>query len=196
METFFTSDTHFGHKKIIEHCARPFKSVEEMNEAIINRWNSVVNPKDLIYVLGDFSFVGVNHTKEILKCLNGFKVLIRGNHDHNFKSFEKADELGFDAMFYEANIELGPHRVILSHYPYRDDRTVDARYVDRRPKDNGLWLLHGHVHEFWKIRPESREINVGVDVWNFTPVNSKVLEEIITNEKATNNEGSQEKANA
>lgn len=54
MSIFLTSDTHFGHDKIIEYCKRPFATSEEMNEAMITRWNAVVKSGDDVYHLGDF----------------------------------------------------------------------------------------------------------------------------------------------
>ena len=53
MKTFFTSDLHFGHERVIKFDNRPFKSVEEMNEELIKRWNNKVDRGDLVYVLGD-----------------------------------------------------------------------------------------------------------------------------------------------
>ena len=76
--TFVTSDTHFGHSKIIDFCQRPFSSEEEMNKAMVANWNSVVTDKDTVIHIGD---VGWRSTLYWAKQLNGKKILILGNHD-------------------------------------------------------------------------------------------------------------------
>lgn len=82
---FITSDTHFGHKGVCEFLRndgsklRPFTSVEEMDEIMVERWNSVVKPKDKVYHLGD---VIINRkAMKTLARLSGEKVLVKGNHD-------------------------------------------------------------------------------------------------------------------
>lgn len=90
---YYTSDIHFGHNKIINFEKRPFKSVEEMDNTIINNWNNKIKPTDEVYILGDFTFYKGEKTNEILRQLNGSKYLIIGNHDCYFlkdKSFDKA----------------------------------------------------------------------------------------------------------
>src|SRR4051812_42588376 len=78
---WFTSDTHYHHKNIIKYSNRPFANVQEMNEAIINNFNSVVKPGDLVYHLGDFGFCTIDQADQILSRLNGRKYFIWGNHD-------------------------------------------------------------------------------------------------------------------
>ena len=73
---FYTSDTHFNHRAIIDHAKRPFANMEEMNEAMIENWNRVVAPHDDVYHLGDFAFGGA---EAILTRLKGNIHLIRGN---------------------------------------------------------------------------------------------------------------------
>lgn len=84
MTTWFTSDTHFGHARIIELSNRRFGSVDEMNEALVDNWNSVVKPEDTVYHLGDFNLGKFDESIEYAGLLNGHKILVTGNHDRLF----------------------------------------------------------------------------------------------------------------
>lgn len=77
---WFTSDTHFKHSKILEFCNRPFNTIEEHDQTLINNWNSVIGPDDTVFHLGDFVFGGFPKWKEIRDQLNGHIILIVGNH--------------------------------------------------------------------------------------------------------------------
>lgn len=77
---WFTSDMHFGHRNIMKFCNRPFNSVEEMDEALINNWNAVVEESDIVFNLGDFAYASNSRWKEILERLKGTHYLILGNH--------------------------------------------------------------------------------------------------------------------
>lgn len=94
---FFTSDHHFGHKLIIDFESRPFIDVEQMNEAMIESWNSVVGPDDKVFHLGDFSFLNKEATRAIVRRLHGYKTLILGNHDRG-RSRRWWLEAGFDEV--------------------------------------------------------------------------------------------------
>lgn len=76
-KVFFTADTHFGSERTLTLSRRPFKTVEEMDETLINNWNSVVGKDDIVYHLGDFG------NYEIVKRLNGKVTLIWGNYELN-----------------------------------------------------------------------------------------------------------------
>ena len=81
---FFTSDTHFGHERIIQYCNRPFKDAAEMNEALIRNWNAVVPPDGTVFHLGDFAMgMDQDRTVGILSRLNGTIYLVAGNHDRH-----------------------------------------------------------------------------------------------------------------
>ena len=85
---YLISDTHFYHHNIIEYDKRPFKDVQQMNKVIIDRWNEVVAPWDIVYHLGDFGLGLVELLREILISLNGHVTLIRGNHDDSLAKLE------------------------------------------------------------------------------------------------------------
>lgn len=191
--TFFTSDFHFWHANIIKYCNRPFKSVEEMNEELIRRYNSVVSPDDTVYVLGDFA-MAFRPVETITPRLNGKKYLVPGNHDWCFPTHKKSkNSPKAHAMWLEKYVECGfsgvlslawrlPSGLLLSHLPYKlsgDEHTAEyeERFTDYRLEDKGDFLLHGHSHGKW--RKKGRLIDVGVDAWNFTPVSLAQIEELI-----------------
>ena len=166
---FFTADTHFGHKRILEYCPnRPFSSVEEMNEGIVANWNEAVRETDTVYHLGDVAFMNREDTAAICQRLNGHKILIMGNHDLHRKTVFW-EECGFERVH-----KLGHGRTInrygfdLCHYPARESLTAydEREYLHTHaPLASSNMLLHGHVHERW--RQKEQMINVGVDVWGW-----------------------------
>ena len=82
---YFTADTHFGHEAIIKMCQRPFESLADMNEQLIQRWNKKVRGNDTVYIIGDM-FFRCKNAEEILRSLKGKKKLIIGNHDGSWLS--------------------------------------------------------------------------------------------------------------
>ena len=185
MRRFITSDQHFDHAKIIEYSKRPFANVEAMNEGLIERFNAVVGPNDTTIHLGDFALHS-GMVKPMLARLNGTHELLPGNHDHCHPCHRKSgrerrryvEEHGFARVYEGTTLELeldGVGRVLLSHMPFRNAGS-DERYPENRITPEQFRgcaaLLHGHVHEAWKLRdhPTGRMLNVGVDVWEYTPV--------------------------
>lgn len=133
MKTYMISDTHFNHKNIIEYCNRPFKSIDEMNNTIINKWNKILKKDDIVYHLGDF-FLGSKYAlKEIVIRLNGTIYLIRGNHDRlTIKSYEDCGII----VLKNAPIIIDKYKIILSHRPLPDTMIKDG-YIN----------IHGHIHQ-------------------------------------------------
>ena len=70
---YFTSDMHFFHERIIRHCGRPFRDVQEMNERLIQNWNGTVGPDDEVYILGDVTMKGPEQAFAVLSRLSGKK---------------------------------------------------------------------------------------------------------------------------
>jgi calcineurin-like phosphoesterase family protein len=173
---WFTSDTHFYHKQVISYCNRPWSSMEEMHEGLIKNWNDRIRSnKELVYVLGDFCFASGPRLKEIVNRLNGQKILIRGNHDHTPR---KMIEAGFyDVRENERMVLPNRREVYLSHFPYLTG-SKDQRYLYKRISDNGsTYLLHGHVHQEYTL--SERQLNVGVDVWNWFPIHHEQIQHYI-----------------
>jgi calcineurin-like phosphoesterase family protein len=189
MTLYFTSDHHFGHRNIIDYCERPFESVEEMTEIMIDRWNEVVHTKDTVYYGGDLSMGARKGTNigEILSRLNGYKILMPGNHDECFRMRKKWRGwesaylfAGFHEIIdeYWIDLEIQGQNFRFSHFPYgAEDHTSEARFVECRPPDEGDWLICGHIHEKWKVK--DKQINIGVDVWDFYPVHEDALIQIV-----------------
>lgn len=175
----FYSDPHFGHEMVATK-SRGFDSTREMTTSLIDTYNSVVMPHHLVAWLGDCFFCGPEESADILKRLNGHKVLVRGNHDG---SAAKMARLGFSMVVDEAATHIAGQRVRMSHFPpahYRDPRypNGDKRHIDRRPKLNpGEWLVHGHTHS--DVRLRGKCIHVGVDAWNLGPVRGSEVAALI-----------------
>jgi calcineurin-like phosphoesterase family protein len=155
MTVFFTSDTHFGHGGALGLYRRPFASVAAMNGVLVERWNATVGSEDEVWHLGDFA---IRQPKavvaELLGRLNGTKHLVTGNNDPpattevaSWASVQPYAEMTLDGVF-----------LVLCHYPFRRWRRMDK----------GSFDLHGHCHG--RLAPQPRQVDVGVDVWDFRPV--------------------------
>ena len=157
MKTYLTADLHFGHANIIGFCDRPFKDIIEMEEALIDNWNSVVRSSDLIYNLGDISLRGPKYKEwysELIPKMNGRKVLILGNHDY-LKPFAYID-CGFESV----HTSLILDKIVLAH---------DPAIATAIPKD--YMMFCGHVHDtFKKLSHPKKILNVGCDIWDYKPV--------------------------
>ncbi len=186
MKIFFTSDQHFGHANIIKYCPiRKFSSVEEMNEGLVKNFNTRVSEGDVTYHIGDFS-LSLHPMQVYLPRLKGTHHLISGNHDKCHPSDKKASKqqefekeylkAGFASVQTELSLTLDGIDFLLCHFPYTGDHTAVDRFQKYRPKDEGKILLHGHVHSLYQVR--DRCINVGVDVWDLTPVESPAIIQI------------------
>jgi calcineurin-like phosphoesterase family protein len=188
---FFISDLHFGHAACIRYCERPFKSVEEMDEKIIKNWNSVVRPQDTTVVAGDFfMYHKKEKLKEILSRLNGYKILVRGNHD---MSPAEMQTIGFHHVCEFMTMKIGGEIVNISHYPYKGPKLKRIYYsimnklfpkkfwkprkFDGQMEDDGRFLIHGHTHS--KRIVKGRMIHVGVDAHGFKPVPLQKIGNII-----------------
>lgn len=138
---WFTSDTHFGHKNIINFCERPFESTDEMDEFIIKNWNSKVGKEDVVFHLGDFAFATNKRWQELIYKLNGTIYLILGNHDITRWPGDYTMNL-FHVVTNQMMLKIdNKYKVYLNHFPFL---CYDGVY--RNPQDCTI-QLHGHTHE-------------------------------------------------
>lgn len=149
---FYTADTHFGHKNILQFEAgrQHFQNVEEMDEALIQAWNQQVSAEDTVYHLGDFGLhCKYAKFKQYLERLNGRIILIQGNHDDS-KTVERLEKEGLIEL-HELGLKKKIHKQVmwLTHYPME---------IGERPNK---WSIHGHIHS---IPSRYRnQLNVGID---------------------------------
>lgn len=151
---YFIADTHFNHENIIKYCNRPFRDVEEMNEVIINNWNSVVSKYDTIYHLGDVRFGSSDELRKIVKGLNGKKILVRGNHDYKRgEAYWKS--IGFEEV-YKRKLVLG--NLVLTHRPIQVEK--------------GFINVFGHIHNMPLDESFNKDnhICVSCEVINYMPI--------------------------
>lgn len=157
MDYFFTADNHFGHANIIRYCNRPFKSIGEMDEVLINNWNVTVDTNDIVFHLGDFC---MGDPDKYLNRLNGVIYFIRGSHDKHIKICDKIKSIK-DMQ----TITINDSVITLCHYAMR---TWPRSHYN-------TWQLYGHSHG--KLEPQGKQMDVGVDCNNFYPVSFDELEE-------------------
>lgn len=218
---WFTSDWHLGHARINELSNRPFSSVDEMNEQLIERHNAVVKPSDTVWVMGDVCMGPIDESLALVRRFNGHKYLISGNHDRCFHGYgdnavnepqrrywyTRYKQAGFELVdtgfvvkrrgfghLVGLELDSTSHRqltVELCHFPIAGESQPDRpdRFADYRPRklDGSSrdrvprWVVCGHVHDAWTV--SGLNVNVGVDVWNFTPVHEEELRQLIRAEE-------------
>lgn len=170
---FYIADTHFGHHNILWLSNRPFDTIEQMNNKIIDNWNKKVTDNDDVYILGDFSYKGDNPV-DILKKLKGKKHLIVGNHDSKLLK-----NIDFRNQFVEiTNMKTVNDNgvcIVCCHYPMVE---WDGYY-------RSTLHFYGHIHNnvgnetFKYISKVKNAYNVGVDIIGFEP---RTLREIVNRE--------------
>ena len=171
---YYIADAHFGHENILSICDRPFRSIAQMNEAMIEAWNSRVTGNDTVYILGDL-FYRCADPESILRRLKGRKHLIVGNHDGSWM-----DRVNLEAHFVSvenmAVITDGQRALTLCHYPM-----LAWKHQKK------TWMIYGHIHDntrddfFPLIVRREHMLNAGADINGFMPV---TFEELVANNTA------------
>lgn len=167
MNIWFTADTHFFHTGILTACRSQFSTIDEMNEKLIDNWNEVVSNKDVVYHLGDFGFIygkrNIQQMEKVFNRLNGNKNLCIGNHDCKvIKSFK------WNNVFERKTIKNNGIKYTLNHF---SQRSWSCSFHDSR---------HLFAHSHGNLKPYGYSCDVGVDSWNYAPVNIDTLEELFS----------------
>jgi len=154
---YLIADTHFGHFNIIRYCGRPFADADEMNSKIINNWNSIVMPDDLVYHLGDFALGPSESVRAYRRRLNGSIEMVMGNHDHRSVGFW-------------AKLDIKAHKRPI---------TIDGMIFSHAPvMFPELPNVHGHIHEK-TTNIEGIHVCVSVEQIEYTPIAIEKVKELI-----------------
>lgn len=184
-KTYFIADLHFGHKNCLSYDDRPFTTIEEHDQALINNWNSVVGIDDDVWILGDISWHGAMKTIEIFNQLNGTKHLCVGNHDKKLLKNRDVQALFCEIVDYK-EIEIASNcGIVLSHYPIP---CFNNHYY-------GWYHFYGHTHDSFEEKmicniaylmeclydKKCNMLNVGImhKYMNFAPITFEQAQAVI-----------------
>lgn len=153
-----SSDLHFDHNNIIDFSDRPFATIETMNQTLIDNHNDYVGSDDIWICVGDVGFKGVELIRERVAELNGYKILVIGNHDVKKK---RIPDYGFDEVYLIYYLDLPEAGLVFTHFPM---------FNLPRPLIN----VHGHLHRYFDL-DSTQHINVCCEFHNFRPLSLDVL---------------------
>lgn len=159
---WFISDTHFNHGSVIRYYNRPFKNSKEMDEAMIDLWNSTVAKDDIVFHLGDFAFgLRRDKYKELVNKLNGRIVLIQSRSDQ--LEVEELKSMGFEEVYGYEHAQKGMivyNQAILTHKPL-DENLIHKGFIN----------IHGHIHNKDVGRYKSdKYLNVSTEAIGYKPM--------------------------
>lgn len=155
MTVFFTADHHFGQGAARGLFQRPFADTAAMDAAMVARWNATVGAADTVWHLGDLAIrFPPDRVAALLAALAGTKHLIAGNND----GAATREAAGWASVAEFAEIVVDDTPLTLCHYALRV----------WHGQAKGAWNLHGHSHG--RLRPLTRQADVGVDARDFRPV--------------------------
>jgi calcineurin-like phosphoesterase family protein len=190
---FFTSDLHLNHANIIKFCNRPFSCVSEMNNTLINNWNSKVGKYDHTFILGDFAF---SNAKMFLSQLNGTKSLIIGDHDKQYDNLYPS--YPFPPSFLEI-LERKRHTTplfvknLFNQYNVESISLCHWKMQVWRKSHYNCWHLFGHSHS--RLPSTGKSHDVGVDNNDYFPLSLVDVVNIMKNKPDNPNKVKKEKDN-
>lgn len=166
-KTWFISDTHFGHRKLLEFYKNREQlaggtneeAIERFDSAMVERWNSLIGRGDTVYHIGDFGGGTTESSIKVLRRLNGKKQLVPGNHDRKLvqnAEFLRQWTVVHPYSYKEVSVE--GQKIVLSHFPMWEWNQIHR----------GAWHIHGHLHGKPHHIP-GKILDVGVDGHHLYP---------------------------
>lgn len=163
---WFTSDTHFGHERVLGFCDRPWDTIAAMNRDLVDEINRWVAPEDTLYHLGDYSFkMTLEDAANLRKRISCKDVhLVPGNHDKDWS--QPAVSWAFTVEKPITVLKIDKLKLVLSHYPMADWQGMSHESIH----------LHGHIHTRGMKYNELNRMqglyryDVGVDANDFRPI--------------------------
>lgn len=183
---WFTSDPHWGHHWVSQ--LRGFPDPESHDLALLEKFQKLVSKRDTVYWLGDLAMNNPSFAIAYTQAIPGTHHLILGNHDkahpmhRDASRWQKQYFEAFESVQVYARRLINHKNVLLSHHPYsgEGDRDMEDRQTQYRLRDEGLPLIHGHVHAPWQESRSTKgslQIHVGLDAWDMEPVPFDLIEE-------------------
>lgn len=161
---WLTSDFHFGHDREFIWKARGFSSINEMNEAILTKYNTLVKPEDDVYVLGDL-MLGNPYNIEYIKQLHGKLHIVLGNHDTNTRAKMYCELANVVEVNYAMKLDYNKYHFYMSHFP-----TLTGN-LEKESLTQMTLNLYGHTHQKTNFYMDMPFLyHVGMDSHNCTPV--------------------------
>lgn len=181
---FFVADTHFCHQNIIRLCNRPFESIEQQDETLIENWNKKVPENAIVFHLGDVGMkMEEDKIKKILDSLHGKIYLIVGNHDIGNIDMIK---YRFEGIFWQLQLQMGKTTVWLNHNPFL---AYAGTYKEKHPAYQLFGHVHTGLHNYLGLDiPRMKHLflwqyDVGVDNNHFTPISWMEIQELMLKRK-------------
>ena len=159
MKYFVTSNLQLGRPGAIKLYKRPHSSVEEMNEDLIVKWNSVVEPSDVVYHLGNFAW-DPKTAQDAITALNGRIFFVLGESDQALLTLNKKKMLPSSCQILR-DITRSEHpecQCVFSYWP-----------LTAWEKQSKNWSIIGYPKKSFKSDPKKRIINASTDLWGNKP---------------------------
>lgn len=174
MKLFLTGNLQFGRPSAIKQFKRPFSSVGEMDETLVQNWNSVVGEKDVVYVLGNFAWDPTT-AEEMLNKLNGLIVILPGEIDEPLIELSEKGIMPSNSKLIEPIFSSYSDKLTVAYWPL----------MEWPNKKDGHYLFFGYPNQKYKTDHKKKMVNVACDFWGFKPQSLEAIMELFNDIDST-----------